>query len=125
MNYVNDEWKEILDRNKLRSFDDIWQLEADWFEPPNKRRGGWSGVSKIPLVNDGKTQWVFLKRQENHLSHSIRHPLGIPTFQKEIENIKHFERAGIDSLVPVVFGTRKKRCILITEGLVNYISFLS
>ena len=122
MIYINDNWRHILAKNDLQTFDDIWNLEAEWFETPNKRRGGWSGVSKIQLKDQSRKHWVFLKRQENHLSRSIRHPFGIPTFQKEFENIKKLDKAGIDTLVPVFFGTRNKCSILITEALSDYIS---
>ena len=122
MTYINDEWKEILGNNNLRSFDDIWHLDANWFEPPNKRRGGWSGVSKIPLVDNDETKWVFLKRQENHLSHSIRHPLGIPTLKKEFLKYQTVWTCRNRQPVTRFFWGAKKRCILITEELVNYIS---
>ena len=62
-------WRLTLKQNSLGYFSALWQLQADWFEEPNIRRGGWSGVVKIPLRN-GKyeSSYIFIKRQENHLS---------------------------------------------------------
>jgi len=122
MIFINEHWRQTLVKNNLQTFKDIWQLEVKWVEEPNIRRGGWSGVSKIRLKSQGKDQWVFLKRQKKHLSRSIRHPLGIPTLKKEFENIKNFDHAGIDTLVPVAFGVRGRCSILMTEALSNYIA---
>ena len=86
--YLSPDWQAILAFNQLDNFDAFWQLEADWFEEPNHRRGGWSGVSRILLaLPEGGEAAVFLKRQENHLRKTIAHPLkGIPTFRAEIDN---------------------------------------
>ena len=48
--FVNERWRSILAYNKLSDFDALWKLEAEWFEPPNQRRGGWSGVSRCELM---------------------------------------------------------------------------
>ena len=47
--YLADDWQRIFEFNGLRSFDDFWKLEAQWFEEPNQRRGGWSGVARCEL----------------------------------------------------------------------------
>ena len=64
---------DIKHKNKY-DFDTIWQLDTDWFEPPNHRRGGWSGVVKYVLETTHGAIDVFIKRQENHVSKTLLHP---------------------------------------------------
>ena len=125
--YLAEEWREVLRHNGLDSFDALWSLEAEWFEEPNQRRGGWSGVSRYELqLPEGGTTAVFLKRQENHTTRTWQNPLGIATFVREIRNILRFKRCGIPALEPVYFAVRRiagdLRAILITEELAGYTS---
>jgi tRNA A-37 threonylcarbamoyl transferase component Bud32 len=120
-----EKWQTILRHNNLDSFDALWDLQADWFEPPNERRGGWSGVSRCELaLPEGGTVGVFLKRQENHITRTVLHPFGMSTFIREIKNILRFKNAGIPGLEPVYFAVRKVdgdlRAILCTEALDGY-----
>lgn len=95
--------RQILIHNDLRSFTDIWNLEADWFETPNTRRGGWSGVCRIELKTpEGGVLPVFLKRQRDHNTRSIRNPLSHPTFREEFNNICKLQALGIP-VVPLVY----------------------
>ncbi len=117
------QWQEILRHNQLDGFDALWELKADWFEPPNQRRGGWSGVVRIELnLPDGGTEAVFVKRQENHTRRTLRHPLrGEPTITSEIRNILALQEAGVPALEPVYFAERvvdgNRRAILVTREL--------
>ncbi|MBY0544184.1 MAG: hypothetical protein K2Q14_01380 [Gammaproteobacteria bacterium] len=71
--YMNENWQAILKANNLDNFEKLWNLKADWFEEPNKRRGGWSGVSRVELVHpEGGKAVIFLKRQENHIYKPLR-----------------------------------------------------
>ena len=125
--YIADDWCETLQANNLNGFDDWWALEVDWFEPPNRRRGGWSGVSRVVLRDRlGIERCVFLKRQENHVLRTPRHPLrGILTFVREMDNILALQAAGVPSLKPVYFAERyaggKQRAILVTEALDGFV----
>ena len=96
----NDQWQEIFSANKLDSFDAIWNLDTEWFEEPNQRRGGWSGVIKVDLDTPEGKSCVFIKRQENHISKTLLHPIrGILTFEREFENIlQKFNLLGRDKL---------------------------
>jgi hypothetical protein len=47
--WVSPELKPILKSAGLLDIESVSQREFDWFEAPNRRRGGWSGVSKIVL----------------------------------------------------------------------------
>jgi len=124
--YCPENWQEILRYNYLDSFDAIWQLQADWFEPPNQRRGGWSGVVRIELkLPDGGVEAVFVKRQENHTRRTVRHPLwGEPTITSEIRNILALQEAGVPTLEPAYYGQRKvdgkRRAVLATCELQGF-----
>ena len=126
IDFFGKNWEKILRENELVSFGALWQLKADWFEEPNIRRGGWSGVIKIPLeqLNDTPV-FIFIKRQENHMSRTWLHPIsGIATFQKEYDNIQLFHRYQIPTLELVYFGTRSyngnRQAIIATQDLEGY-----
>lgn len=124
--YVPKDWAEILRHNELEGFEALWSLEVDWFEPPNKRRGGWSGVVHLELERpDGETEGVFIKRQENHQRRTLRHPLtGEPTFAGEMKNILMLQKAGVPTLDPIYFGQREvegsRQAILVTRELSGF-----
>ena len=121
--YVAKQWIDVLEKNGLKTFADWWQREAEWFEEPNYRRGGWSGVSRVELKDkNGLTRVVFLKRQENHVARTLFHPVkGISTFVREMRNILLLQKAQVPALTPVYFAERNiegnKRAILVTEEL--------
>ena len=121
--YIAAEWQRTFEFNGLRSFDDFWNLHAEWFEEPNQRRGGWSGVARCELKTpDGGTARVFLKRQENHITRTLAHPIrGLPTFVREFESIMRYRRRNIPTLTPLYFAVRcaagDRRAILMTEEL--------
>lgn len=104
--FANDTWRAVLARNGLDGFDALWNLEVPWFEPPNRRRGGWSGVARCELEDAaGQRRGVFLKRQENHKTFSWRHPFkGIPTFLREFRLIRRYRAGGVPTLDPVYFA---------------------
>ena len=122
--FVNKAVLGIFKKNKLANFQQIWNLELDWFEPVNKRRKGWSGVSQYTLIQNAFLS-VFIKRQQNHNTFNLFHPIkGIPTFQREYKNIRLLQALKIPTLVPLYYGERrlKDNCqaILITEALSNF-----
>jgi hypothetical protein len=124
--YITPEWEHIQKFNDLDGFDGLWKLKADWFEPPNERRGGWSGVARIELdLPGGDKEVVFLKRQENHTRRTLRNPIfGEPTFACELKNILLLQQAGVPTLDPLYYGQRKingkRRAILVTRELVGF-----
>ena len=126
--YLNEHWRAILAHNGLADFDSLWELKAQWFEEPNHRRGGWSGVSRCELKRpDGGTCAIFLKRQENHKARLWNHPVrGAPTFLREFQHVIRYRANGIASLEPIYFAMRKvgkdHRAILITEELTGFTS---
>jgi len=124
--YLATEWKAAFEDNGLRDFQDFWELAADWFEAPNERRGGWSGVARCELkLPDGSTRRIFLKRQENHVTKSWRHPFqGEATLVREFRNFQEFERGQVPTARIVYFAQRQVKgrlqAMLATEELTGY-----
>ena len=90
LDYVAEPLKPVFDYNGLFGFSDFWNRKIEWFEAPNHRRGGWSGVARSELtLPDGGRLPVFVKRQANHMTRTWRHPFrGQPTLIREFENRK-------------------------------------
>jgi len=124
--FTNTKWKTLFEQNDLESFDALWDLQADWFEEPNHRRGGWSGVSRIELQQtDGSKIGIFLKRQQNHTRRTFTHPIkGENTFTAEVRNIKHLIAHDVPTLELICHGRQtkadKRNALLATVELVNY-----
>lgn len=74
--HMNPAWSSLFQRYGLDHFDALWTLDVDDVEPGNQRRGGFSRVAWVQLGG----QQVFLKRQENQIRRTLRHPLGRPTY---------------------------------------------
>lgn len=129
--YIADKWRDILVFNDLDSYEKVWALEAAWFEEPNYCRGGWSGASRVELkLPLGGKVGVFLKRQEDHVTRTLLHPLrGIPTFTREFEIITAFQKYSIGSLDVMFFGRWKsqghQRSFIMTEELAGYVPLSS
>ena len=128
--YINDAWLPILQHNHLDSFEALWALNRDdWFEPPNYRRGGWSGVVKTSIaLPDGGSAGVFIKRQENHFFRSWRNFFRLTaTFEREFRNILNFRKLGVPTLEPIYYCqktvTGKLRAIVVTRELEGYQPF--
>lgn len=111
--------------NQLADFDAIWNREIVWFEPPNKRRGGFSGVGKLLLqTEDGENFTFFVKKQQNHGRLSLRHPIaGEPTFRREFHNLTFLSKHNIGAPKVVYYAenTLKKQAILISENLTDFV----
>jgi len=124
--HSSSDWPAMAAANGLDSFESIWALDIGWFEPPNVRRGGWSGVSRLELIStDGHHEALFIKRQENHETFSWRHPFkGISTFRREFRNLERLHSVGVATLDLLYFAERNiaadRRAILITRELTGY-----
>ncbi|MDZ4099655.1 MAG: lipopolysaccharide kinase InaA family protein, partial [Methylophilaceae bacterium] len=124
MEYISEHWRNMLTQNQADNFEALWRLEQDkWFEAPNHRRGGWSGVCKTTLtLPEGGEVGVFIKRQENHFYRSWRHLFRQrPTFEREFRNIQHYQKHEIPTVEVMYYGHRvvqgKLRAILVTREL--------
>ena len=115
--FIAAEYRAILAAHQLDSFESLWALELEAVDEPNTERGGYSTVSRLQLGE----QAYYLKRQRNHLTRSLRHPLGEPTFARELRNIEHYRQLGIPALQAAFFAQRRldgQQCaILLTRAL--------
>jgi tRNA A-37 threonylcarbamoyl transferase component Bud32 len=126
--YISEEWHDILRHNHVDDFERLWALDAEnWFEPPNHRRGGWSGVvrTKLALPTGGEAH-IFIKRQENHVYRAWQNLFRLTaTFEREFRNLLRFRQFGIPSPETIYFGQRtvegKLRAILVTRELAGYL----
>ena len=114
----------LLTQHQLASFEQLWAYTGDWFEPPNRERGGWSGVNFIELTNEaGKKQGFYLKRQQGHMRRTWRHPIvGEPTFVREFEIIEHLTQHNVKTPKIVYFGSQQTQAVLLTEALEGFVS---
>lgn len=121
-------YQKIFNQFKLDDFDCIWNHHIDWFEEPNERRGGWSGVGKLDLNADadaGEFLSIFVKKQKNHGRRTLRHPIsGEPTFRREFARLEYLERCDIPAPKVVFYDEKKLEnadcAILITKTLMDY-----
>ena len=124
--FIAPEREQLLKLNHLGSFDEIWQHQAEWFEAPNERRGGWSGVCRLGLdLPEGGQLGVFLKRQENHRRLTLRHPIqGEPTFAREFRMLRYLDTHHVPAPHVIFCGKKavdgKLRGILMTEELAGF-----
>ena len=92
-------------------------LALDAVDEPNTERGGWSSVYRLDLGDSA----YHLKRQSNHLTRSLRHPLGEPTFAREFRNIERYRALGIPALQAAFFAQQavggERQAILLTRAL--------
>lgn len=97
LTFVSVNYAKLLQMNQLDTFEAVWNRKVDWFEEPNERRGGWSGVGRIELMNEDATVLgAYLKRQDNHCQTSWMHPVkGVPTFQREFEMMRYLQQHGV------------------------------
>ena len=126
MDFIAADWRDLSQQNGLDNFDALWDLDIGWFEEPNVRRGGWSGVSQVELVlADGGRAGVFIKRQQDHITRTLAHPLaGVLTFKREFQNLNRLHACGVPTLDVLYFAERrvdgKRQSILITRELSGY-----
>lgn len=127
LTYIAARYAKLLQGNQLDTFDKVWNYKADWFEEPNERRGGWSGVGRITLkAEDGSEIGAYLKRQDNHFRLSLLHPVkGVPTFEREFEMLQHLEQHGVPAPEVMLFGRNPAgdlKTTLLTKELTGYVS---
>lgn len=107
----------LLERHGLASFDALWALKLEAVDEPNTERGGWSSVYRLELDERA----FYLKRQSNHLTRSLLHPFGEPTFAREFRNIRCYTELGIPALQAAFFAERRlpgeRRAVLLTRAL--------
>lgn len=115
-------WSGRIAEPVLSDFDNWWQANGQWVEPPNLRRGGDSGVRLIARGNEV----LYCKRQSGHLYRSLRHPWGQPTALRELQAYRALAEIGL-SVPQVVYGAARKtpagwQALLVTRRLEGYCS---
>ncbi|VXC14555.1 Lipopolysaccharide kinase (Kdo/WaaP) family protein [Pseudomonas sp. 8Z] len=107
----------LLEAHGLASFDALWALQLQAVDEPNTERGGWSSVYRLELGERA----FYLKRQSNHLTRTLLHPFGEPTFAREFRNICRYTELGIPALQAAFFAERRlpgeRRAVLLTRAL--------
>ena len=118
------EFKALLQQHQLANFEQLWKYQGDWFEPPNRERGGWSGVNYIELTDSaGMQHGFYLKRQQAHIRRTLIHPFaGEPTFVREFNILKHLARHNVATPKIVFFESQQNKAILLTQALTGFIS---
>jgi hypothetical protein len=102
------------------SFDNWWQIQGEWVEEPNDRRGGFSGVQRI--YKDATL--LYAKRQTGHIHRSLLHPFGRPTVLREQEALLGARKAGV-KVPEIVYCAAQRssdgwRALLITKALEGF-----
>jgi tRNA A-37 threonylcarbamoyl transferase component Bud32 len=123
---LSSQYASLLRQHQLASFEQLWNYQGDWFEPPNQERGGWSGVNFLLLADECGTQHGFyLKRQQGHMRRTFKHPLqGEPTFVREFEILKYLNAAEKKVRTPelVFFERQGNQSILLTKALEGFVA---
>ena len=117
MDFIASQDRALLEQHGLASFDALWALKLEAVDEPNTERGGFSSVYRLDLGESA----FYLKRQSNHLTRSLWHPFGEPTFAREFRNIQRYAALGIPALQAAFFAERKLpgeyRAVLLTRAL--------
>lgn len=126
LTFVSEKYSQLLQKNQLDTFENVWSRKVDWFEEPNERRGGWSGVGRVTLEQaDGSSVGAFLKKQDNHQHKSWSHPIhGIPTFEREFIMMRYLAAHAVNAPEVMLFGRNPAggyKTTLLTKELAGFI----
>ncbi len=123
--WVSPEYESQLQAAGLLDLESVSKRDFEWFEAPNRRRGGWSGVARIvlnPEAPESEQRAVFLKIQQNHFyiapNTFFRKRL---TFEREFAAMQALQ-PHCQAIPKVILFARWSRdgdqgCVLITEAL--------
>lgn len=112
---------DILEHLNKPMFDNLWSQNDDWYETPNLRRGGWSGVVKTTVKTSNGISPVYLKKQYNHTYRSWLHFFKKqPTALREYRNIKRLNTEGIPTVDIAFFAVNGMSAVLGTHALSDY-----
>ena len=102
------------------SLETWWQLQGEWVEEPNIRRGGQSGVQRILQAD----RLLYAKRQTGHTYRSLLHPFGRPPVLRERDALLGARQAGVCVPEIVYCATEHSRQgwrgLLVTAALEGY-----
>jgi tRNA A-37 threonylcarbamoyl transferase component Bud32 len=123
--FQSEKYQQMFAQHHLDDFAKLWNQHINWFEEPNQRRGGWSGVGQLILPNDGGDLIFFVKKQQNHGRRTFLNPIkGEPTFRREFKRLAFLESCKIKAPKIVFYEERainNNDCaILVTEALLEF-----
>ena len=127
--FVSKHYHSVLSSTSYDNFDSIWASEINWFEEPNYRRGGWSGVGRVELIpNKGASLFAFVKKQLNHGRLTWKHPFkGEPTFRREFNRLVYLENHNFIAPKVLFYGESNlggdQKAVLVTVALDEFQSF--
>jgi len=127
--FLSTQYQQSLSSHQFDDFESIWTSEIKWFEEPNQRRGGWSGVGRIELsLGNENFLCLFVKKQQNHGRLTWRNPFnGEPTFRREFQRLKFLELNHFAAPKVVFYAESgvagNQRAILVTLALDDFQSF--
>jgi hypothetical protein len=126
VSFVSHQYKAKLRDFQFDNFDSIWATEMEWFEEPNYRRGGWSGVGRLEFAREGQAPFcVFVKKQQNHGRWTMMRPFaGEPTFKRESERLIFLEKHHFAAPIVLFYGESSagsdQQAVLVTLALDEY-----
>jgi len=104
-----------------QQYENLWSRNHQWYEPPNYRRGGWSGVCKFVQSQPIGDVTLYLKLQSNHNYRSWHNLFRKrPTALREYLNINALKRSGLPTLDIEFFALEKEKALLATRSLEGY-----
>jgi hypothetical protein len=123
--FQSEKYQQMFAQHHLDDFAKLWNQHINWFEEPNQRRGGWSGVGQLTLPYDEHELNVFVKKQQNHGRRTLLHPFeGEPTFRREFKRLVFLEECHIKAPKVVLYSEQRvddKVCAMLgTEALIGY-----
>lgn len=112
----------VLAAAGYNDFEDYWHSPCEYVEPMNVRRNGWSAVSLLSVPDaQGCENRFYLKRQENQLRYSWRHPIGALTYQYEVEAFQKADCFKLPAAELITYGFRRnsatRRGIVVTREI--------
>ncbi|MFQ3224339.1 MAG: serine/threonine protein kinase [Lentimonas sp.] len=97
--WVAPDWEQQLSTAGLLDIEALTAREFDWFERPNKRLGGWSGVTRLLLDSAAPKEAqtaLFLKIQQNHCYRTIGNGFKKRlTFEREMDGFAALKGLGV------------------------------
>lgn len=116
----------LLQHAGLHDFDACWRAQLATVEPGNEGRGGWSTVGRLIVsAPDGSRLGLYIKRQQDHVYRSWRHPWrGRPTGEREMRTLRRCRELGIPTAEPVLYAQRRQgghlQGVLVIRELAGY-----
>lgn len=124
--FQSNDYQQLFMQHQLASFEQLWAYKGDWFEEPNQRRGGWSGVARLVLNAPEGNQTAYLKRQQNYTSRTLAHPFaGESTLANEFNMMRRLNKNGVQTANIIFFAQKQteagSQAILMTENLEDFV----